>query len=936
MSAMPSHRLQLPSKIRLLGEPRDETWAQLGAALAAHYARALRRGIDELERARGVTLLRSQIRERFDPARLAPEGYLVPSYEGASTRVPAITAAPSATPATDPVLSRDEIVARIRSAFPETDGRPSGGVHFGVYARWSENPTRRDVYFLDPVSDVDLTLKSFFLYLEVGGERTELALEDDFYTVVMVSSGRSELHRAGKLVRADLANPELVNLAISFVVGDPGRPGAAPARAARRIFPAMHIIRLRRDAEMATGYESAYVASVVLWEVDERGRVRGLEPAAMLPQWFASVTTYGWEVRRVEQDGSTTLLRSVSGTDSSAAALRHTWTDPGTYQVRCTVAIAGPWISPAPVGDQLAEEVVDVRAKMALTIAVAEARMPGAWSSSAASVLRALEDEIRRERAKPNPSEAKVREFQERLEEARLALFPAGGMIGPFPLRGVFTLRATSQTIPVSLFLGAEYDPGSSEPYVWHLIDLTYPPFYATRTARAADPLAARRKLMEVTRTALRSRYPPGFIFVTVPGEELKRHGIAELFGIEPRDQELFTETDSQLREALQLAGIITTGITGAGLVLTGVGSPAGVWVLAVTGVAAAGLSAANIVARINEGSLRADRELFTDIVTIAAGITQLGGAVTAARAASVARAITVEGFTLGAGSTLAQLLRAQKVFIILGLAGDVTRGVILIEDTYTKIINLDLAVGPDVLEAYIKVYGEEEGRKRWENERTLHVLRVLAQAAVQGALIAISIAGGVRQLRQISTAQADVESDLEQVRALLAKPPEEMTIQEVREAARHVSSGRKGSIFEQWANEHVFHGQKTRITILKEKNPQLDWAANTTSQRSSDNFYRKHSDNSMWDFKLGYEGSKIDPKQLEDYALMAGRKVVTEEFGALRMKSVNYVFASKAGAENNLQEVVPWLRSKVIKDPSYELIRFWYIDEAGTLKLLH
>jgi hypothetical protein len=68
----------------------------------------------------------------------------------------------------------------------------------------------------------------------------------------------------------------------------------------------------------------------------------------------------------------------------------------------------------------------------------------------------------------------------------------------------------------------------------------------------------------------------------------------------------------------------------------------------------------------------------------------------------------------------------------------------------------------------------------------------------------------------------------------------------------------------------------------------------------------------------------------------MAGRKVVTEEFGALRMKSVNYVFASKAGAENNLQEVVPWLRSKVIKDPSYELIRFWYIDEAGTLKLLH
>jgi len=136
-----------------------------------------------------------------------------------------------------------------------------------------------------------------------------------------------------------------------------------------------------------------------------------------------------------------------------------------------------------------------------------------------------------------------------------------------------------------------------------------------------------------------------------------------------------------------------------------------------------------------------------------------------------------------------------------------------------------------------------------------------------------------------------------------------------------------KGSDFEKSASTEVFHGEARRLVIRPEDNGHLseidDDVGITKGRRISDAYVDQ--DGAIWELKSGYEKGGIDQDQLYEYSLMEQAGYVNvrkgNEIEEVPVKSVNYLFETKAGAEANASA----LRGMAAP---------WYRDEAGGVQL--
>src|SRR5207245_11808154 len=98
--------------------------------------------------------------------------------------------------------------------------------------------------------------------------------------------------------------------------------------------------------------------------------------------------------------------------------------------------------------------------------------------------------------------------------------------------------------------------------------------------------------------------------------------------------------------------------------------------------------------------------------------------------------------FTIGQASKLGSLVKFQRAMLYVGLTGDLSNGVILSYETFVQLRDVDAAMSQGTLNDYQRIYGTEEGRRRWETERFARILGVLGRAAVNGWLIGASAKG--------------------------------------------------------------------------------------------------------------------------------------------------------------------------------------------------
>lgn len=134
-----------------------------------------------------------------------------------------------------------------------------------------------------------------------------------------------------------------------------------------------------------------------------------------------------------------------------------------------------------------------------------------------------------------------------------------------------------------------------------------------------------------------------------------------------------------------------------------------------------------------------------------------------------------------------------------------------------------------------------------------------------------------------------------------------------------------KGSDFENWARKELFNGDAKRVTVYPEDNKHLDDLGDdvgiTKNRRITDAYWT--DDGSLWELKSGYEKGGIDKDQLYEYSLMEQAGYVNARVGNkkenLPVKSINYLFATEAGARANQSGEAT----------------FWYVDKQGKVKLL-
>ena len=116
--------------------------------------------------------------------------------------------------------------------------------------------------------------------------------------------------------------------------------------------------------------------------------------------------------------------------------------------------------------------------------------------------------------------------------------------------------------------------------------------------------------------------------------------------------------------------------------------------------------------------------------------------------------------------------------------------------------------------------------------------------------------------------------------------------------SSTNVNSSQKGSDFEKWGDKELFEGGGKRLVVRAKDNQHLekqDGLGITKERRISDSYYEK--DNSIWEFKNGYEKTIVDLDQLEQFALMeeAGyvytRDTSTGKTVKKPVKSVNYIY---------------------------------------------
>jgi hypothetical protein len=80
-------------------------------------------------------------------------------------------------------------------------------------------------------------------------------------------------------------------------------------------------------------------------------------------------------------------------------------------------------------------------------------------------------------------------------------------------------------------------------------------------------------------------------------------------------------------------------------------------------------------------------------------------------------------------------------------LTNNVGNGLLIAYDTYTQLRDVDAGTGDSTLAEYQRIYGAEEGRRRWEVERITRIIGVLARAAVNGYLTWVSLRDTTKSL---------------------------------------------------------------------------------------------------------------------------------------------------------------------------------------------
>ncbi len=518
MSALNCH---VPARIRIAGSPTQETWDALETALARHYARSIRRGLDAMGNAR-VAAARADARELHSPAREHPQGYLIPSYQGFGQPEPVAMDAGAAV-AAPPSLSGEEAIEAIRRHYGGLEGAEGG--RLGIYARIGEGMLQLHVAMAGP--DGKVRLQGYRLFVERGAEQMPARLEPGTYHMVLRAGLSGHLYRGGRVV-SRWRNPENYDLSVNFLV--PQEDGieevVVRGRGPRFFARLSGIVALGPD-EPAAGATRSYRAGIEIWREDEAGAFTLVPGLALI---YASVT-YEWTISRIEKGPAGEVRTPIRTATTDIAFLTHVWEKPGDYDVACTVGLKDRAASPVKAIEHLREKVLDPDIKLARELAQLEAaeEQLGAsiWLTPQAAIA-ALEKRIEDAKADPAGNEALIQALEKLLADARHRLGD-GLQRTASRLRAVFIERRTSQVMPLALYLAPLkvdlVDP--VRPHRWRLVDLTYPAFYASFEGSGATVREAILAAFEAGRTSLRATYPPGEILASIDFPELATYGIS-------------------------------------------------------------------------------------------------------------------------------------------------------------------------------------------------------------------------------------------------------------------------------------------------------------------------------------------------------------------------------------------------------------------------
>ena len=122
------------------------------------------------------------------------------------------------------------------------------------------------------------------------------------------------------------------------------------------------------------------------------------------------------------------------------------------------------------------------------------------------------------------------------------------------------------------------------------------------------------------------------------------------------------------------------------------------------------------------------------------AGAAEKAGAKAAGGVASEAETLTL--------TKLASLAKLQRVMVLTGLGMDVANLLILGYGTYSELKMID-AYADEEKQDYIRMYGDVDGPKRWQQERYTRILGILVRAGLQGAMLAVSMKGAHERIAE-------------------------------------------------------------------------------------------------------------------------------------------------------------------------------------------
>ncbi|HYY81167.1 MAG TPA: hypothetical protein VFD04_18595 [Actinomycetes bacterium] len=707
-----------------------------------------------------------------DPERGA---WVLPSYEGEGEPV-AVPVQGSV--ATDVYGSDAELRGAIAEAFPASRGAPRPGIFYGIYGRLSGND-RPYLYYVRLEGGREV-LDSIFLWSRPKSrarygvkeelQRVAISLDPGYYTVIFRPHGHSLRIRTDQPSTREIGNPHGLDLTVTFAV-DPLHV-AVPQRPPWRFVPLTQIQATNPASPLATDAESFYVAFTELWEVDEYGRPQTVDPYASI----GMLPFYTWEITKLSKEvrAGPDVVHRVSGYDQRI--IRHTWKDPGTYQVKLTVTVHGTEVSDRPVDDTREERVQERGQLMSLQLEALEQRQrtflehPGdprdqVWVTSATELLNKFEADLAAEQAKPKPNDAKVDDLKKAIRKLRKQLYQDGRTpADAFPIHAVYMEQKTSQTRPVSLFLAfelrsdIEYEGYSGEliepepvdkPYHWYFIDLTYPASYRTYTGKGTTVLEGLEAAFHDSETSIRRAYPPGQILARVTREDLTRHGITVPANF-PTAKDFVIETDSWQKDAWEW---FTLGVQVVGVLAlpAAIVFPPLAPVLVVVSLAGAVISVVNIADRVAHNDFAWDTETFADLANIVAALAQVGAVAAGSRTTALARAVNAaEDLAPATIEGLKSVLRVQRALLLTQLGTDAANALILGYSTWQELRAVDAEYDDESLQNYQHVYGAAEGKQRWLREREARINGIFAHAIFGGAMIVVSTAGGLKGLHEL------------------------------------------------------------------------------------------------------------------------------------------------------------------------------------------